>query len=144
MFSPQEAFILNKFAQGLLTVEELLVDFEIKSLADKRQHLRLILGMIQQSKPDENDIIPTIEASQLRPTFTPCVLLGKGVRTHHLEKIVSLPENEQKKAFVLLIHLFKIAYLRRFEVEKNHTYKWWYWDFSDEENVKRMAEGNIW
>lgn len=27
--------------------------------------------------------------------------------------------------------LFKIAYTRRFNEEKNDPYKWWYWDLSD-------------
>jgi len=47
-----------------------------------------------------------------------------------------LPENELNKTFTLFLSLFKIAYQRRYQEEKNNPDKWWYWDLSDEKKLK--------
>lgn len=91
-----------------------------------------------QSKPTNDDIQPAISASKLKPTFTPCVLLRKGVATHNLNCIIELPENELTKAYTLLLSLFRIAYGRRYDVEKGHPGKWWYWNLSDEDNIEAI------
>ncbi|WP_446717908.1 DUF5958 family protein [Dyadobacter sp. OTU695] len=54
------------------------------------------------------------EESRLKPTFIQCVLL----HTHRLKigipKVLSLPNDELSKAYVLLMYVFKRAYLRRY------------------------------
>lgn len=89
-----------------------------------------------QSKPKSEDIEPAIVNSGLKPTFTPCILLKKGVANHNLQKLENLPENELMKSFVLLLSLFRIPYMRRFIDEKENSGKWWYWDLSDNEKVE--------
>jgi hypothetical protein len=93
-----------------------------------------------QSKPEEGDIEPAIIKSDLKSTFTPCVLLKKGVANHNLKKIINLPEYELTKAFVLLLNLFKVAYERRFIDEKDNPHKWWYWELSDHEKLEKVME----
>lgn len=132
------AFPINLYAQGLTSSDILLSTFSTFDLAEKRSYLRGLIGLIQQSKPNADDIEPAITESSLKPTFTPCVLLKKGVESHCLERIAALPEAELNKALLLLLALFKIAYLRRFIAEKNSPSKWWYWDFSDEKNYESV------
>ncbi len=132
----KESILVNKFGQDLIGIGEVLNLFLNFDLDSKRNFLREINSLICQSKPKEEDIEPAIIDSRLKFTFTPCVLLRKGVANHDLEKLVNLPENELTKAFVLLLSLFKIAYNRRFAVEKNNPDKWWYWDLSDNEKVQ--------
>lgn len=136
----EHEILVNKYGQELVNFEELLTLFESFDISYQKIFLNEILFLILQSKPKEEDIGPAIIKSGLKSTFTPCVLLKKGVANHNLEKIVSLPENELTKAFVLLLSLFSIAYKRRFEIEKNNTNKWWYWDLSNEANIREISQ----
>jgi Family of unknown function (DUF5958) len=136
----EDEILVNKFGQGLVTIEQLTEDFRLLEMIKKKEFLNELLFLIMQSKPKEEDIEPAIINSGLKSTFTPCVLLKKGVANHILEKLVNLPENELTKVFVLLLSLFKIAYIRRFFDEKNNPGKWWYWDLSDTEKVKMIMK----
>lgn len=125
---------------NVINIEQLLNLFGGFDKDFQKVFLNEILFLILQSKPKEEDIEPAIINSGLKATYTPCVLLKKGVANHNLEKLITLPENELTKAFVLLLNLFRIAYKRRFSVEKNSTDKWWYWDLSDETNINRIPQ----
>lgn len=100
----------------------------------------IICYFIQQSKAKDEDILDAIEMSNLKPTYTPSVMIKKGVTTSNLEKIAELPEKELEKVFVLFLSVFKIAYQRRFLIEKNTPKKWWYWDMSDENNIAKIKK----
>lgn len=130
--------LINKYGQGLINSEPLSLIFKGLEVVSKRSFLNYMLFLIQQSKPTVSDTEPAILGSGLKPTYTPCVLLKKGVATHNLEKLINLPENELNKVFLLLLSLFKVAYQRRFAIEKNHPDKWWYWDLSDEMNISKI------
>ena len=121
---------LNKFAQGLEPDATILEQFKCLSVEEKRNYLTELIYLIIQSKPADADIINAINASGLKSNFTPCVMLKKGFGS--LYEIVKLPENELNKVASLMLHLFKIAYLRRFQEEKNNPEKWWYKDLSQE------------
>lgn len=140
MLKFDEAIILNKYGQGLILPDILLNEFLVFGLIEKRNYLKEIISLILQSKPHEEDIQPAIYESKLKPTFTPCVLLSKGVANHHLQKIAELPETELNKALLLLLSLFKLSYQRRFQAEKNNPDKWWYWDLSDERKVEMILK----
>ena len=136
----EDEILVNKFAQGLVAIEQLTEDFSLLEVFQKKEFLNGFLYLIMQSKPKKEDIEPAMLDSGLKPTFTPCILLKKGVANHDLEKLVNLPENELTKVFVLLLSLFKIAYKRRFAVEKDNPDKWWYWDLSDNEKVEMIMK----
>ena len=138
MLRTDKAITINQYGQGLINSEILIDEFLDFELIEKRNYLKEIIALILQSKPQEEDIQPAILESKLRATYTPCVLLTKGISNHHLQKIVELPETELKKALLLLLGLFKISYQRRFQAEKNNPGKWWYWDLSDQNNIKRI------
>lgn len=122
---------INKYGQDLLSLEELMSSHYAKiSTEAKRIYLNDVINLIIQSKPIVEDISYAIKNSQLKETYTPCVLLKKGLTYSHLSKIIHLPDYELEKITVLLLNLFKIAYKRRFFQEKDKTDKWWYKDLS--------------
>jgi transcription initiation factor IIE alpha subunit len=132
MLNIAEEILINKYGQGVITIDPLVNLFNNLGIENKKNYLEEILHLILQSKPNNDDIEPAIEQSKLRPTYTPCILLKRGgVANHNLKKLVNLPNNEQEKVLILLMSLFRIAYLRRFNNEKNNPGKWWYWDLSE-------------
>ena len=135
----EHQILINQYGQGIVGVEQLVSNFNAIDQDLKKAFLNDFFSyFVIQSKPKEGDIEPAINASKLKPTYTPCVLLRKGIEKHKLEKIIKLPDNESEKAFMLLLNLFKIAYNRRFEQEKNDPDKWWYWDLSDNEKISAI------
>lgn len=140
MLTIEDAIDINRYGQELIDLKPLLNRFSKPNPALKRNYLNDILALILQSKPKEDDIELAIEQGKLKPTYTPCVLLRKGVAYHNLKRLADLPDNEQEKTLALLMSLFKIAYQRRFNEEKNNPDKWWYWDLSDRMNVERIRK----
>lgn len=138
MLKISDTISLNRYGQKLIGHEILLSLFSSFELYEKRRYLQEIIALIVQSKPRIEDIDSAIFESKLKTTYTPCVLLKKGVDNHYLNKIAELAEIELDKAFLLLLALFRVAYQRRFEAERNHSHKWWYWDLSDENNIKKI------
>jgi hypothetical protein len=136
----ENEILVNKYAQNVVEIEDLILIFNSFSLDEKKKYLNDLLFFILQSKAQDEDIEPAIENSKLRRTYTPCVIIMKGVGTHNLKRLLNLPENELNKSLILLLNLFKVAYLKRFETEKKDTYKWWYWDLSNEENTKTVLK----
>ncbi|MCE7060690.1 DUF5958 family protein [Dyadobacter sp. CY343] len=140
MLQIKDSVALNKYGQDILNIEDLLKPFSEWDILERKNYLKEVVALILQSKPKEQDIEPAIINSNLKATYTPCVLLKKGIANHNLEKLINLPENELTKALVLLLSLFRIAYKRRFAVEKENSDKWWYWDLSDEANVSKILK----
>lgn len=139
MLMLNEELLLNQYAQGLIEDSKMLDFFLHFVNSESKVHFLEEVGtLITQSKPQEGDVEEAIKQSQLKPTFTPCVLLRKGIIPHQLARIAHLPSDEQEKSFILLLNLFKIAYLRRFEQEKGVPHKWWYWDLSDKQNLEKI------
>lgn len=134
----ENEILVNKFGQELVPIESLQEVFNRLDTLDKKTFLNDMVFLIMQSKATDVDIEPAIEESKLKKTYTPCIQLRKGVAKHNLIKIVSLPDNEMSKVYILFLNLFKIAYKRRFEIEKGNPDKWWYWDLSDENIIKHI------
>lgn len=132
----REEILINQYGQFLVDKNEVLIYFDGLTEVQKLQYLLGLVELILQSKPCDCDIKVAIENSQLRPTYTPCILLAHGgIKYHNLKKIVDLPSSEQLKTLVLFLNLFRVSYRRRFEEESNKCDKWWYSDLSDERNV---------
>lgn len=133
--------LINKYGQGLIPLSILQEEFDAYSLCQKRSFLQEMSFLIIQSKPKEEDVNLAIKEEKLKSGYTPCVLLKKGINSYNLERVISLPENEIGKIFILFMSIFRIAYSRRFKEEMNNINKWWYWDLSDNSNVERILEG---
>lgn len=137
----EEEILLNKYGQGLISPLILIDEFNEKDLPSKRNYLEdIIYYFILQSKAVESDISTAIEMSGLKHTYTPCIMIRKGLDSHNLELIAKLPNNEISKVFILFISIFKVAYQRKFLTEKNNPNKWWYWDLSNEENLDQIRK----
>lgn len=133
-----DKILINQFAQGIVLIDSVKERFSEMKTENKRSFMKnLLYYFILQSKVIEEDIDNAIKASNLKQTYTPCVMIKKGVSTSNLERLIALPENELEKVFVLLLYLFKIAYKRRYDLEKD-SWKWWYWDLSDENKIKEI------
>ena len=80
----EELILLNKYGQGLIPANQVLNEFSPLPLKMKRESISKLIYLIIQSRVSDIDIAPAIEESQLRSTYTPCVMLKKGVAKHHL------------------------------------------------------------
>ena len=126
---------VNQFGQGLIGHDFLLLKFTPLDVKRKRELLVDMEWLILQSKVQESDIEPSIKLSDLKPTYTPCVMIRKGLDSGNLRKIIGLPEDELWKVYQLFLYLFKAGYERRFNAEKGDPNKWWYWDLGSRENI---------
>lgn len=133
---------LNMYAQGLLRSDELWEQFSALSDTQKEKAWNTIIFNLIQSKPTTEDIPTAIVKEGLKSTFTPCVLIKKGLNEHNLFRLTQLPKNETRKSYTLLISLFSIAYNRRYIIEKNDSDKWWYWDLSDPLKLREARKLN--
>ena len=135
--------LINKYGQEIIDNKSILTLFESFEFEDQKDFLKEILFLVIQSKPQQEDIDSAIIDSELKHTFTPCIILKKGISNSNLEKLINLPQNEFKKVVTLLLSLFKIAYKRGFIIEKNNPHKWWYWDLSVADNVNKVLNAQI-
>lgn len=127
----QEIF-LNQLAQGVRNVDEGQNWFAALSMEEQRGVLTALANMAVQAGALKSDAVKAIESAQMKPTYTPCVLLQRDNLAVQLAKIVNLEGDEQRKSFKLLLALFRIADARRRTVQCvqgcNH---WWHRDLSD-------------
>ncbi len=115
--SIDEEILVNQLAQGIVPIESGRTWFrslETGAVDDntlsKRSVLRGLACFIKNAHPIPTDALDAIQASGLKPTFTPCVLLRSGEDTAtQLAKITGLPEPELEKAFTLMIALLEVA-----------------------------------
>lgn len=133
-----EQIIINKFGQDLSAFHDLLNLFQSKDQENKKKFLADLAFLIIQSKPNDNDIDKAIELGMLKPTYTPCVKIRKGIKGNVLQEIIDLPDNEIEKVFILFLSLYKIAYKRLLITEKENPYKWWYQDLSNDDYIARI------
>ncbi len=77
----EDQILVNGFGQGLIAIDQLTTGFRLLELMTKKEFLSELRFLIMQSKPEEGDIEPAIIKSDLNSTFTPCVLLKRGVQT---------------------------------------------------------------
>ena len=76
----EHEILINQYGQDLLSLEELMeISFLNLSTEYQRVYLNDVVNLIIQSKPKNEDISLAIEISQLKETYTPCVLLNKGM-----------------------------------------------------------------
>ncbi len=132
--------LVNEFGQNLISLDRLLVIFRSLTQEEKKNFLTDLVFLIMQSKPIANDGELAVLESKMKPSYTPAVLLKKGLDVNNLKRIVDLPPHENEKAFILLMNLFKISYNRRFLIEKNNPNKWWYWDLSDQSKKNELMQ----
>lgn len=133
-----EQILINKFGQDLLSYQDIYNFFDSLDSETKKKTLNELAYLILQSKSVDSDIDKAIELGHLKPTYTPCIKIKKGIKSNILQELINLPENETRKVFTLFISLYKIAYKRLLETEKENPYKWWFQDLSNDNYVSRI------
>jgi hypothetical protein len=109
-----DAKMLNRVAQGRLPFAAAVRWFESLPEAEQPGWLKTIAFICHQTHPLPAEIDGAIVLAQLRPTFTPCVMLRTAARPEHaLDRIAALPTGERQKAFRLMFALYCIADTRR-------------------------------
>jgi len=108
--------LINSFAQDKLELEKLVVWFDSLDLDDKRKTIHLSRMYLEQSHPTQELLKIAIEQIPLKQTMTPIVLLKTKSLKIALNKIVELPDEEMKKAFISLVSIFKTSDTKRREI----------------------------
>jgi len=113
-----DAKMLNRVAQGRLPFIDAVRWFESLPETEQPRWLRAIALMCHQAYPHNGEIDRAITLAELKPTFTPCVILHAAARPEHaLDRIAALPPDERQKAFRLMFALYCIADTRRRETQ---------------------------
>lgn len=133
-------YLINRYGQNMVSYNEVLSFFNHLDQDEQNAFFYLLLNLIVQSECTQEDVPLAIEENNLKPTYTPCVLLMKSVKIFNLKKIINLPDSEHQKVLLLLLGLFKQGYKRRFEQERNSPTKWWYWDFREPDKIKALKD----
>jgi len=137
----EDVLFLNQAAQHAVAASAFEDWFRIMTLERQKIVLAKLVEMILQAKPGLEDGKVAVQVSGLKPTFTPCVLLSKGVQKSDLNKVVGLPESENLKAAVLLLEVFRQADCRRRQREcGNEERHWWHRDLRDPRVVQEIFE----
>jgi hypothetical protein len=136
----ENEILLNQIAQGVRPLEDgLKLLAEISPMT--RKELWSLLGMmVTQAHPTLEDVEEAIKSSNLKPSFTPCVLMLKDQRPHQVQRITQLPENEAEKSFRLLIAVFAIADRRRRSSCPKDCCHGWHRDFGDPSILKEIRK----
>jgi len=118
---------LNRIAQGFSSRDEGALWFGALSESERRDALRSLAAMIMQAHPGPDEVAAAIPASGLRPSHTPAVMLTKGTPAQAAYRIANLREEEQLRAFLLLITLMGLADAarRRRDCQQGCTH-WWH------------------
>src|SRR6266496_4487195 len=105
-----DAKMLNRVAQGGLPFAEAVRWFGCLPEAEQQSWLRTIAFMCDQTHPHREEVDSAIKVGELKPTFTPCVMLRAAARPEDaLSRIVNLPADEREKVFRLVFALYCIA-----------------------------------
>lgn len=134
---------LIQFSQNLITIKELGKDFISKDIQSKKEYLRQLIFLLVQIHPKQEDIDKAIDLTGMKRTYTPFVMIKKGISQSSLDAMINLPDHEVDKVFYLFAALYKVAYEREKNKINNqdNPYKWWFSDLSDEEvreKIKRL------
>jgi hypothetical protein len=134
-----DAVMLNRVAQGGLPFADAVRWFEALPESERQPWLTTLALMCHQAHPRTDEIDKALSLAELKPTFTPCVMLRSEVRPERaLSRIAALPQDEHGKAFRLLFALYCIADTRRRETECRNgcSHEWHNFD----KTVKPPAE----
>lgn len=104
---------INMIAQEMIEFSEGISWFDSLQKDDQKSVLDSLYQFCHQVHPRRDEIDEAIERSQLKKTYTPCVLIKKEGYYQRLKQIVELPSDEYLKSFQLLVVLLGIADKRR-------------------------------
>lgn len=132
MFTLEDDILVNQWVQNVQNTPVVLEWFESGSPVRKLEILRYLVSLCKQARATSDEGHQAISASNLNPRRSASVLLAKGANTEILNKLSTLRNADGVDAFILLLHLLRIADERRKATETpancNH---WWHRDLGD-------------
>jgi len=110
--SPNVLFI-NRLAQGIIPISQGLSWFSGLGEEERSKVMSDLNLCIHQSHPTKIDIEIGIKNSELKDTYSPCVLIRKKPFNLVRQKVLNFTDLDQERAFELFIHVFSVADTRR-------------------------------
>ena len=102
-----EEIILNKIAQERIKCIDGIQWFDLLTDEKKEEVNKLLIFYIQPSHPKEKDPEIRLEVAPIQKTVTPLVIIKSHQLNIALQKISSLPENEMRKSFIVMMSILK-------------------------------------
>lgn len=121
-----EEIIINRIAQDKFDFNEGISWFDGLEKEKQKDILSKLTMFIQQSHPTKETVDLGLEIAPIKKTMTPVVLFKSQNLGTALTKIITLPENEWRKAFVTMLSIFKVADTKRRETwcKDGCTHEW--------------------
>jgi len=111
------AFKINMLAQGLVNLDEGVLWFTESSDVEQAAILNEFCKVLLQSHPSKREIEIGIVTSDLKLTYSPCVVMLSNPLNVACKKILAMPKNEWVKTFRLWLGVFSESDRRRRETE---------------------------
>jgi hypothetical protein len=142
MFSLDECILVNQWVQGIVPTFRLVEWFETSSDDGKSEILRQMMELCRQAKAAGDDGSKAVAASGINPRRTTSVLLSLGTTVERLHQVVGLTKSyDRSDAFVLLLHLLKVADDRRRANEApGLCTHWWHRDLGNPRIVEDIRK----
>lgn len=133
MLRAEDRIQLNRWAAAPEHKSGASTWFEAKSREVWADILRETGMMAVQAGCKPSDVDAACLLFQLKASWTPCVLMGKGSPKSQLAKVLGLPDSEARRGFMLLLGLLAIADRRRRNTRcRGQCTHWWHRDLEDE------------
>lgn len=133
---------LNRVAQAIDEMKELLESFDSWPDAERRSALKRTIALLLQAGARESDAPLAIARAGVSRMRTSAVVLLKGRLHIQLAKLGTLPSSELCDGLRLAISLFAIADKRRRATKcVNGCGHWWHQDLRNERFLERIRRG---
>jgi hypothetical protein len=99
--------LFNKIAQDTLPVSKGIQWYNSLEKAQQKEAMNQLAFLVSQSSPSLESIQKGITLVPIKATMTPVVIFQKNNLNIALQKILQLPESEWRKAFIVMLGIFK-------------------------------------
>ncbi len=122
----QPEIYINKYARDKLSYNDIFNWFQSLEVVDQKEVRNKLIYFLYQNHPSEDIITKAIKTTPIKQTMTPCVLFKTKAFNIAIQKTQQLPDSELKKAFIFMLHLFKLAdtYRRNTQCKNGCTHEW--------------------
>jgi len=134
---------LNQIRQGVITTDDGISWFLELETIEQKSILSTLHYMCIQAGATTADVLPAIIDSNLKPTYTPCVMLQTGKLRISSSKALQLPAAEYLKLFRIFLSLFKISDSRRAKFCGPNCRHWWHKDLARNNVLEEIRKGHI-
>lgn len=122
----EEEIKINKIAQGKIGFEEGVSWFDTLGKERQKEVLKMLILFTRQVHPTKELVEIALQAAPIENTMTPVVIFKTKDPATALNKMMTLPEGEWKKAFVTVLSVFKAADANRRKIwcKNGCTHEW--------------------